>query len=682
MTSGSSEAEKQAELRRKIEYKVACEERAHKIVERLIDNPISQDTLLNAVQLITPSHYEDITVERAIAKLCGYPLCQNNLEKILKQRYIISTKTNTVYDIETRKNFCSSQCLKASHHLEKQISSDPVWSRKNLPPRKIQLLPIDLKCGKLGDEVLVSKHVSDLKHEVTSLEKQDEYLKNLHEMIKKSNKTGDEAGKDETKADSQRGSVNTEKARGNISTDEPCVYTLDKAMSDLGMTDGGEGALHEKDDTIAESDKDSQDNFRTEAKEADSEEDFQRTDKHSQNERPSETCTKVDQSSNVKVPNVEKETKLDNKQPEPSVSKPNKKDKKAATKAKTDYLMQLLDKRKSLLSKMVDIQDTSEDVVKPGEEMKENAELSDKKLEYLGDTVEPKVMERSTASQGVHVREIQTVHVKHGAQSTDSKKSNGVCPKKQVSTLKLICETLRSWISQDTVEFLNTGQAETGSGDSRSDSASMGKKSDMERQYDALVAKVDAQEAEFDNLLGEESLEEVAPPSGPLPHYEVLKEEIEENQYRVQKFLKGAFTYKIQERQVLEKDSNDGVALPTLDRYDQLLIRRRIVLDRISKVLPSLLSPLDLIQDVYTHFRELVFTFRLTSENIIFKPAEWTLVALIMLKLLSKKIPSLEQAFRSPSSEKYFNLLLSSLREDMTTLQSHVDSVIPTLKRR
>ncbi|WAR31252.1 RPAP2-like protein, partial [Mya arenaria] len=487
MTSGSSEAEKQAELRRKIEYKVACEERAHKIV-----------------QLITPSHYEDITVERAIAKLCGYPLCQNNLEK-------------------------------------------------------------------------------------------------------KSNKTGDEAGKDETKADSQRGSVNTEKARGNISTDEPCVYTLDKAMSDLGMTDGGEGALHEKDDTIAESDKDSQDNFRTEAKEADSEEDFQRTDKHSQNERPSETCTKVDQSSNVKVPNVEKETKLDNKQPEPSVSKPNKKDKKAATKAKTDYLMQLLDKRKSLLSKMVDIQDTSEDVVKPGEEMKENAELSDKKLEYLGDTVEPKVMERSTASQGVHVREIQTVHVKHGAQSTDSKKSNGVCPKKQVSTLKLICETLRSWISQDTVEFLNTGQAETGSGDSRSDSASMGKKSDMERQYDALVAKVDAQEAEFDNLLGEESLEEVAPPSGPLPHYEVLKEEIEENQYRVQK---------------------------------------------------------------------------LTSENIIFKPAEWTLVALIMLKLLSKKIPSLEQAFRSPSSEKYFNLLLSSLREDMTTLQSHVDSVIPTLKRR
>jgi len=36
--------------------------------------------------------------------------------------------------------------------------------------------------------------------------------------------------------------------------------------------------------------------------------------------------------------------------------------------------------------------------------------------------------------------------------------------------------------------------------------------------------------------------------SGPLPHFSVLKEEMSDNQFRVQQFLKGAFTYKVEER--------------------------------------------------------------------------------------------------------------------------------------
>lgn len=43
------EEKKKAELRKKIEYQVACEERAHRLVEKLIENPISEDILLNSV---------------------------------------------------------------------------------------------------------------------------------------------------------------------------------------------------------------------------------------------------------------------------------------------------------------------------------------------------------------------------------------------------------------------------------------------------------------------------------------------------------------------------------------------------------------------------------------------------------------------------------------------------------
>ena len=50
MMAGKTKDEKDnVELRKKIEYQVACEERAHRIVERLIYNPVTQEQLVNAV---------------------------------------------------------------------------------------------------------------------------------------------------------------------------------------------------------------------------------------------------------------------------------------------------------------------------------------------------------------------------------------------------------------------------------------------------------------------------------------------------------------------------------------------------------------------------------------------------------------------------------------------------------
>ena len=37
-------------------------------------------------------------------------------------------------------------------------------------------------------------------------------------------------------------------------------------------------------------------------------------------------------------------------------------------------------------------------------------------------------------------------------------------------------------------------------------------------------------------------------PSAPLPHFEVLKKEVEDDTIRVREYLKGSLTYKVEER--------------------------------------------------------------------------------------------------------------------------------------
>jgi hypothetical protein len=61
----------------------------------------------------------------------------------------------------------------------------------------------------------------------------------------------------------------------------------------------------------------------------------------------------------------------------------------------------------------------------------------------------------------------------------------------------------------------------------------------------------------FNICLGEETMDSdfTDKPSAPLPHFEVLREELEEDQIRVREFMKGSFTYKVQEKQTFKKVS-------------------------------------------------------------------------------------------------------------------------------
>ncbi|KYO19610.1 putative RNA polymerase II subunit B1 CTD phosphatase RPAP2 [Alligator mississippiensis] len=156
----------EAAIRKKIEF----EKKALHIVEQLLEEDITEEFLLNCGKLITPSHYKDAVDERSIIKLCGYPLCQNKLEHVPKQKYRISTKTNKVYDITERKCFCSNFCYRASKYFEAQISKCPVWMREEERPPDIELLK-EGQSGQSGEEVKLRDEVikvSDIENPMLS----------------------------------------------------------------------------------------------------------------------------------------------------------------------------------------------------------------------------------------------------------------------------------------------------------------------------------------------------------------------------------------------------------------------------------------------------------------------------------------------------------------------------------
>ncbi|KAL8178326.1 UNVERIFIED_CONTAM: hypothetical protein K2H54_041731 [Gekko kuhli] len=138
----------EAAIRKKIEY----ERKALCIVQRLLEDDITEEFLVNCGKYITPSHYKDVVEERFIIKLCGYPICRKKLENVPKQKYRISTKTNKVYDISERKCFCSNFCYRASKYFEGQISKSPVWLQEEERPLDIKLLK-EGESGHSGKEV-------------------------------------------------------------------------------------------------------------------------------------------------------------------------------------------------------------------------------------------------------------------------------------------------------------------------------------------------------------------------------------------------------------------------------------------------------------------------------------------------------------------------------------------------
>ncbi|XP_077508943.1 putative RNA polymerase II subunit B1 CTD phosphatase rpap2 isoform X2 [Amblyomma americanum] len=122
-------SERKQAILKTIERRDSCKKRAAQVVEELLETSLSEEWLLGVLHDLSQQDYQDAVEERVILLLCGYPLCNKKIAELPKQKYHICVKTNKVYDITHRKQFCSNACYRASTFLKAQLWDGPLWLR-------------------------------------------------------------------------------------------------------------------------------------------------------------------------------------------------------------------------------------------------------------------------------------------------------------------------------------------------------------------------------------------------------------------------------------------------------------------------------------------------------------------------------------------------------------------------
>ncbi|XP_076193839.1 putative RNA polymerase II subunit B1 CTD phosphatase RPAP2 [Aptenodytes patagonicus] len=564
----------EAAMRKKIEF----EKKALRIVEQLLEENITEEFLLNSGKFITPSHYKDIVDERSIIKLCGYPLCQNKLENVPKQKYRISTKTNRVYDITERKCFCSNFCYRASKYFEAQISKSPVWMREEEKPPDIELLK-EGQSGQSGEEVKLCDEVikaSDIENPRIS--------SNPHE-----------SASHDTASDS--------------SSDTEQEFVSSVLPGSQSSSANFAQQLHRN--SILKK-------------------------KHAQKVYSS---PKTEDSDVVEATERLSNCKLGAKEEMYACSVHNK---ITATPSKNTTL------GKSSASENYENTCSGSQIVFLG--------VSKRGAEHL---------KRTLANSKEHKK----------TELRDPVNSKG-------SLLEVLKQTLMEWRTEETLKFLY-GPNYTSSCSSECISSANQEneeldEDDLDAADDLNTVAVGESENSLNYSLPFTSLGGIVKP---VPSYEKLKEETEFLELRVKEFYKGkcilaeeAVTH-AQAEEHLSKDKGDqqeDLTFPLVDSNAQMQIRKRIVLEKLRKALPAVLGPLQItLGDVYTELKNLVKTFRLTNRNIIHKMPEWTLIAIVLLSVLSQITPLFKNTQTSPMYTQFLTTLLEELHfrnEDLESL--------------
>ncbi|XP_021260116.1 putative RNA polymerase II subunit B1 CTD phosphatase RPAP2 isoform X1 [Numida meleagris] len=572
-------AQRKAALEASTRKKIELEKKALHIVEQLLEENVTEEFLLNSGKCITPSHYKDIVDERSIIKLCGYPVCQNKLENVPKQKYRISTKTNRVYDITERKCFCSNFCYKASKYFEAQISKSPVWMREEEIPSDIELLKKG-QSGQSGEEV-----------------------KLCDEVIKASD---------------------IENPRLSSNPCEPASYGTASDSS------------------------------------SDTEQEFVSSVLPGSQSSSANLAQQLHRNSILKKKHVQKVY---------SSPKSEGSDVVEATERLSNCK---LDAQKEMHACTVQNKITAipSKNTSPGKSnASENCEdtCSNSQIVFLGVSKKGAEYLKTLANSKLHDK----------IELRDSVPSSAA----RGSLLELLKQTLTEWRTEETLKFLYGPNYTLCS----SECLSSANQENEELDEDDLDTPEDLNSVAVGK--SENSLNYSLPFTGsgdidkPVPSYEKLKEETEFLQLRVREFYKGNFILAEEElahTQTDEHSSTDkddqqqDLTFPLVDSSAQMQIRKRIVLEKLRKALPAVLGPLQItLGDVYTELKNLVKTFRLTNRNIIHKMPEWTLIAIVLLSVLSQIIPVFKNTQRSPMYTQFLTTLLEELHfknEDLESL--------------
>lgn len=577
--AASKVSDRREAILKTIERRDACKKRAAQIVEDMLEAPLSEEWVLSVLHHLSQQDYQDAAEERAIVLLCGYPLCNNKIPQVPKQKYHICVKSKKVYDITYRKQFCSDTCYRASNFLKAQLWDGPLWLRDE------------------ADTLGKYKLYQDQRHQPqrSDSDGRGDAIDLGHRRITKKEATEDvEVEKPQSKELLKPTKVVTP----YVSAD-----ALKKLAQDIDSMSLGNS-----------------------------------TDSPDVRERPEQKA----QLSSPEHPAEDEPPTAASRQPGLAPTAP----------------------KRSIL--------------------------------------------KSPASN--HRSWLSMLESEKRQASEPPSRSEGSAPSAAEDAEKI----LRQWVTGDTVEMLVGKEAAR---DFRQRHQTFDERARAERyreMYAKLCRKLDEEEKleeEWEKSLldsdddsdddSDEGEARTIIPTAPMPTMEELAadpiiERLEIHEREDGQFglgtaevggddVPGKKEARTNQRRMPARPKSNADAppaendafLPIVDSRAQNVHRRRIVLDRLKKLLPDILDLLYLdLSEISPDLTEMVVTFRLAADNVTFKMEIWTYIAACLLMMLSRRCPALDSAMKSEEPRRKFSLFLVEIGTSMDAVATLADKLL------
>ncbi|KAG7525902.1 hypothetical protein JOB18_033441 [Solea senegalensis] len=628
--AAEEEARRREVLKEKLREKLELERRALTIVERLMEDSVAEDFLLDCAKFITPDNYKDAVEERSIAKLCGYPICSNKLGKIPTQQYKISTKTNKVYDITERKCFCSNICYKASKEFELQLSKTPLWLRQHDRPPDIKLMKKG-DSGSSGEEVILSERClqeKDVENPLTDQPKDPHSSQPSCVAGGLSHSDGSDIEQEQEFVSS----VISQRQGPRVHWgDLPKRTDADENRQEKP----GKSKRKEKQNKDVDEEKNKYRQHHEAEKEGKARVDEKEKDSHEW-----KTDTQIVAEHLHKKINLPEEN--------PIVETTAKMNLCSLSETVTDIISLPVD------STAAHMEHNPLHTCPPLTDSESPAENKPLSCSALTNTCQNS--HSTTTATQLNITQVG-MSKKGAAGLRDLLKNHTAPPKPEsVNLLEGLRRTLKEWRTAETLKFLYGAHHSTGTL-----SADIKEEEEEELDEDDLEEEVTEED-------GAAALSVVLKkPSAVAPDYGILKKETEQLELRVREFYKGTWVLPEEEapneNKVTSQDQGmKEPVLPLIDSHAQHLIQKRIAVEKLTGCLRTIVGPLHLtMSDVSDNLNTLVRTFRLTNTNIIHKTPEWTLIAVLLLHLLSEVSPVVREALEATTSTEYLNTLMQEL---------------------
>ncbi|XP_008277394.1 putative RNA polymerase II subunit B1 CTD phosphatase rpap2 [Stegastes partitus] len=620
--TAEEEARRREEVKERLREKLELEKRALKVVERLLEDSVAEDFLVDCAKFIAPANYKDTIEERSIAKLCGYPICPNKLGKIPTQQYKISTKTNKVYDITERKCFCSNFCYKASKEFELQISKTPLWLRQHESPPEIKLLKKG-DCGSSGEEVKLSERCLKEEDIENPLAAQPEDLSTSQQRPAAAEHSDSSDGEQEQDFVS---SVVSQQQR-------PRVHWGDLPKRTDGDGKGAQGDMERRSKQARKGSKEEMELYQQ-----------QNTEKEGQTRK--EVRTDAEKPKQLHRTNTDQAVKEQKDLPdEASVEE-------ATAKLNLCSLSETVNHNISLPVESTPQGEhtpslTSPSVIesKPPTESKRFPSSANQNSHNtaLANQAGLNITQVGMSKRGAAgLRDLLKTHAGEAKPDT-----------LHLNLLEGLRATLKEWCTDETLKFLYGADHSLGS-----------PFVDVQEEKEEVEDELDEDDLEDDVIdAGEQKKLSAA-----APDYETLKRDTQQLELRVSEFYKGTWVLPEEVQEVngnpvtVQDQRTKDPVLPLIDSQAQHLIQKRITVEKLTSCLRNIVGPLHLtVSDVSTDLNNLVRTFRFTNTNIIHRAPEWTLLAVVLLHLLSEVSPLVREALETSASVEYLNTLMEEL---------------------